>query len=137
MLRVVKETLNSNMGKFVKTYVDADGNVHPVSVKFSTVAKEGDKREFYAEFNDYDSLVNQELLNDGRLCIQPPATPGEEEYYSAIRSVNNPIGQSIFKGYSVKMRGSKEKVGAEFFKWMSQFNDISYGYGEENENEDN
>ena len=135
MIGVDKTVSDSDFSTLVKVYVDSTGIKHPVSVNVSTT-KGGEKREFYAEFSDYDSMINAKLLQEGRLKFNPPGE-GEQEYYEAIRSKYNPVGKSLYNGYSVKMRGTKEEVGKEFFNWMCQFSNISYKYEEESDNESN
>lgn len=134
-MRVDKSINGSDFSEFLKVYIDSAGIKHPVSVKISTVIS-GNKREFYAEFSDYDSKINAELLQNGRLKFEPPKE-GEEEYYVATRSEDNPRGKSLYNGYSVQMRGTKEEVGKEFFNWMCQFSNISYEYEEESDSESN
>lgn len=85
-----------------------------------------DNRTFYAELNDYDVLQCDDWIKEHAIdnLVMKPPKPGEEEYYHAWRSKDNPLGQDIYNGYSVQLRGDKNTIKNELELWLSQFGDV-------------
>jgi len=85
-----------------------------------------DDRYFYAEFNDYDSSQLDDWLRENlisNLRFSPPSE-GEDEYYAVSRSPNNIIGQDIYYGFSLEMRGNKKEITSELSRWLKQFSNV-------------
>ena len=82
-----------------------------------------DGRTFYGEFNDYDKTQVdgwiQENVIDKLLMREP--SEGEQEYYLASRSADNPIGANLYDGFSVQPRGTRLQIKYELIKWLAQF----------------
>lgn len=85
-----------------------------------------DGREFYCELNDYDKNQIDDWLKDNVIAnliySEPPK--GEDEYFMATRTDDNPIGQDLYKSYSLKMRGSIKDLRKELDRWFSQFEKV-------------
>lgn len=93
-------------------------------ISIGMIAEDG--REFYCELNDYDKTQVDDWLMDNvianLLYSEPPK--GEEEYFVATRTENNPKGQDLYKSYSVKMRGNTESLRKEMERWFAQFDKV-------------
>lgn len=84
-------------------------------------------RMFYAELNDYDrSQVDPWIQSNviDNLILSFPKKEGEDDYYVARRSHDNPIGNSLYGSYSVMMVGNKLRVKHELERWFSQFDEV-------------
>lgn len=93
-------------------------------ISIGIIAEDG--RTFYAELNDYDKnqvddWIQNNVINN---MIMLPPKEGEDEYYTAKRHSDNPIGNDLYKSYIVQLRGSKEEVRIELVKWISQFEQV-------------
>lgn len=80
---------------------------------------------FYAEFNDYNEEdLDQWILENviKNLEMKEP-TEGEDEEFTAIRSNDNPVGD-LYKGFSLKMRGSKREISTWLETWIKQFPEV-------------
>jgi hypothetical protein len=83
-------------------------------------------KEFYAEFTDYDQSQVDDWLRENvieKLVMKVPLD-GEDEPFTATRDKNNPIGNSLYDSYSVKLRGDQNRVKNELERWLSQFEKI-------------
>jgi hypothetical protein len=93
-------------------------------ISIGLIAETG--QTFYAELNDYDkSQVDEWVQNNvikNLLMCEPKE--GEEEPYSAIRHVDNPVGNDFFKSYSVELRCDRKFLQFELSEWLSQFKEI-------------
>jgi len=85
-----------------------------------------DGKTFYAELNDYDkSQVDcwlQKNVIDNLIMSSPKVD--EVEYFTATRHSDNPIGNDLYKSYSVQLRGNKEEIRYALEKWLSQFEQV-------------
>ena len=83
-------------------------------------------KTFYAELNDYDKSQVDEWIQtnviDNLIMSEPPE--GEDECYEATRHKDNPIGNDLYKSYSLKLRCNKAELKVELEKWLSQFGNI-------------
>ena len=80
---------------------------HTTLISIGLIAEDG--RKFYAEFNDYDKSQVDEWMQENvinNLKFKEPNI-GEDEYFVASRHTSNPIGEDMFKGFSVELRGNK------------------------------
>ena len=85
-----------------------------------------DNKTFYAEFNDYDESQVDKWIQENvidNLVMKPPK-PNEEEYYLAWRSEDNPIGNNLYNGFSVQLRGDIKTIANELELWLSQFDEV-------------
>ena len=93
-------------------------------ISIGMIAEDG--RELYCELNDYDKTQIDDWLKsnviDNLLYSEPK--DGEDEYFVATRTENNPIGNDLYKSYSVKMRGSTDDLKKELERWLSQFDSV-------------
>ncbi len=83
-------------------------------------------KTFYAELNDFDPSQIDDWLQENvidKLMFQPPIL-GEKDAYEAYRSNENPIGNDLYKSYSIKLRCNKEALAIELTKWLSQFDKV-------------
>ena len=97
---------------------------HTTLISIGLIAEDG--RKFYAEFNDYDKSQVDEWMQENvinNLKFKEPNI-GEDEYFVASRHTSNPIGEDMFKGFSVELRGNKIDIKNELERWLFQFNDI-------------
>lgn len=83
-------------------------------------------KTFYMELNDYDETqvddwIRTNVINN--LLFAPPPE-GQGEHYMASRSPNNPIGEDLYKGYSLEARGSKTDLKTNLSEWLKQFEKI-------------
>jgi hypothetical protein len=93
-------------------------------ISIGLIAETG--QTFYAELNDYDkSQVDEWVQNNviKNLLMSEPKE-GEEEPFSAIRHYDNPVGNDLYKSYSVQLRCNKETLKFELGKWLSQFDKV-------------
>jgi hypothetical protein len=83
-------------------------------------------KTFYAEFTDYDKSQIDEWLQtnvlDNLLMSEPKE--GEDEYFLATRHNDNPIGNDLYKSYSVQLRCDKKVLEVELGKWLFQFEQV-------------
>jgi hypothetical protein len=83
-------------------------------------------KTFYAEFNDYDQSQIDPWLKENvidNLRFRAPKE-GESEHFIASRDSDNPVGNDIYRGYSVELRGSKKEIRAELVRWLNQFESV-------------
>ena len=83
-------------------------------------------KTFYAELCDYDkSQVDGWLKSNviDKLVMSEPKD-GEDEYYVATRHYDNPVGNDLYKSYSVQLRGDTATLKIELEKWLSQFEQV-------------
>lgn len=93
-------------------------------ISIGLVANDG--RYFYAELNDYDRAQVDEWIQENvinNLTMRKPK-PGEDEYYTAFRHINNPAPNNFFDGYSIKFRGTMNDVKCELTRWLQQFDKV-------------
>lgn len=93
-------------------------------ISIGLIAETG--QSFYAELNDYDkSQVDEWVQNNviKNLLMSEPKEC-EEEPFSAIRHHDNPVGNDLYKSYSLQLRCNKERLELELEKWLSQFNEV-------------
>ena len=83
-------------------------------------------KTFYAELTDYDKGQIDEWLQknviDNLLMSEPKE--GEEEYYVASRHTDNPVGNDLYKSYSVKLRCDKLTLKNQLTQWLGQFEQV-------------
>lgn len=84
------------------------------------------EKTFYAEFNDYnvfqvDQWIEENVLK--KLRFSPPPR-GQQEHFIACRAKDNPVGNDIYAGYSVELRGHKCDIRKELERWLSQFDRV-------------
>ena len=83
-------------------------------------------KTFYAELTDYDkSQINEWLQNnviENFLMSEPKE--GEQEYFSASRNSDNPVGNDLYKSYSVQLRCDKKVLEVELGRWLFQFEQV-------------
>jgi hypothetical protein len=83
-------------------------------------------KTFYAELNDYDISQIDDWLQKNvidQLIMRPPKQ-NEDEYYSADRAKDNPIGKSLYEGYSIQLRCNSKVLKDELIKWLTQFDSV-------------
>jgi hypothetical protein len=93
-------------------------------ISIGLIAESG--QTFYAELNDYDkSQVNEWLQkNVIKNLIMFEPKEDEEEHFSILRHEDNPVGNDLYKSYSVQLRCNKKKLKLELEKWLSQFKEV-------------
>lgn len=83
-------------------------------------------KTFYAELNDYDKTQVDDWLQknviDNLLMSEPDK--GEDEYFVATRHSDNPIGNDLYKSYSVQLRCNTEMLRSNLSQWLSQFDEV-------------
>ena len=93
-------------------------------ISIGMIAEDG--RELYCELNDYDKTQIDDWLQknviDNLLYSEPPQ--GQDEYFAASRTNDNPIGNDLYQSYSVKFRGSTNDLKNEIERWISQFDKV-------------
>ena len=93
-------------------------------ISIGLIAETG--QTFYAELTDYDKSQIDEWLKknviDNLLMTEPKE--GEQEYFSAIRHTGNPVGDDLYKSYSVQLRCDKKVLEVELGKWLFQFENV-------------
>lgn len=86
-----------------------------------------DGRTFEADLTDYDkNQVNDWIKDNVIKHLTIPKTDkskGEREYYWATRHYRNK-SNDLYKGYSVRMSGTKEEVREELERWLAQFDEV-------------
>lgn len=85
-------------------------------------------KKFYAEFNDYDKNQIDDWLQENvinNLLMSEPKA-GEQEYLVASRSKDNPIGNDLYLGYSIQLRGCREAVREQLTLWLQQFKKVEF-----------
>lgn len=111
----------------MKVFLDTEfTGLHQYTSLLSIGLVDEDGRTFYAEISDYDfTQMNDWLLNNvmNHMMFEP-AKPGEEEYYSASRFKDNPIGQDLYKSFSLNMRGTLKEVKEELKRWLEQYDTV-------------
>jgi hypothetical protein len=93
-------------------------------ISIGLIAETG--QTFYAELNDYDKSQVDEFLQNNvikNLLMSEPKE-GEEEPYSVVRHHDNPVGNEIYKSYSVELRCDKKELQNQLRKWLSQFKKV-------------
>lgn len=111
----------------MKIFLDTEfTGLHQNTSLLSIGLVDEDGRTFYAELSDYDFTQMNEWLLENVMShmLFEPAKEGEEEYYSASRFKDNPIGQDLYKSYSLNMRGTLNKVKEELEKWLNQYDNV-------------
>lgn len=85
-----------------------------------------DGRTFYAELNDYDKTQVDEWLQANVIdnLILGESKEGEQEYYAATRSHDNPVGNDLYNNFSVTLRGNISEVKDALKVWFEQFDKI-------------
>jgi hypothetical protein len=93
-------------------------------ISIGMIAEDG--RELYCELNDYDKTQIDDWLQknviDNLLYSEPPQ--GQDEYFKASRTKENPIGNDLYQSYSVTFRGSTNDLKNEIERWISQFDKV-------------
>lgn len=93
-------------------------------ISIGLVAETG--QTFYAELTDYDkSQINEWLQTnviENLLMTEPKE--GEDEFFAAKRHEDNPIGNDLYKSYSVQLRCDKKILEVELRKWLFQFGEV-------------
>jgi len=82
-----------------------------------------DGKHFYMELSDYDQeQVDDWILENviGNLVMAEPFA-GEDEYFSATRHRDNPVGEDLYNSYSIQLRGDSSLLKSELTKWLGQF----------------
>lgn len=83
-------------------------------------------KTFYAELNDYDESQVDDWIRENVLkhLLMSAPKQGEDEYYSATRAFDNPVGNDLYDSYSVQLRGNKFHVLLELKRWILQFKQV-------------
>lgn len=83
-------------------------------------------KTFYAEFVDYDKEQLDDWLKENVIANLKYQLPKKDEdfYYVATRNITNPIGEDLYKDYSVELQGNTEKIRQELIRWLSQFEHV-------------
>ena len=83
-------------------------------------------KTFYAELNDYDESQVDDWIRENVLkhLLMSAPKQGEDEYYSATRAFDNPVGNDLYDSYSVQLRGNKFQVLLELQRWILQFKQV-------------
>ncbi len=83
-------------------------------------------KTFYVELTDYDKSQIDDWLQknviDNLLMSEPKEN--EDEYFLATRHTDNPIGNDLYKSYSVQLRCDKKVLEVELGKWLYQFEQV-------------
>ena len=100
--------------------------LHKNTTLISIGIKSNCGKTFYMELNDYDKTQVDDWIQtnviDNLLFADPPE--GQQVHYAATRSLDNPVGDDIYKGYSLQARGSKADLKINLLKWLEQFEEI-------------
>jgi hypothetical protein len=80
-------------------------------------------KTFYAELNDYDKSQIDPWLQENVIAnlLYTEPVHDEFEYYSAVRSEDNPTPGDFYKGYSLNIRCDMEELKHDLTKWLAQF----------------
>ena len=109
----------------MKIFLDTEfTGLHKETTLISIGLISENNKTFYAEFNDYDlAQVDAWIMKNiiSNLIMKEPK-PGEE--YIVSRTEDNPIGNDIYQGYNLKMRGNKKEIKEELTRWLNQFENI-------------
>lgn len=83
-------------------------------------------KTFYAELTDYDKSQIDDWLQENvinNLLMSEPKE-GEQEYFMATRHSDNPVGEDLYKSYSLQLRCDKETLKTELTRWLEQFESV-------------
>lgn len=83
-------------------------------------------KTFYAELSDYDRSQVDDWLRknviDNLTMTKPPLA--QDEHYKAERAKDNPVGNDLYKSYSVQLRCDMKVLEVELGKWLYQFDKV-------------
>jgi hypothetical protein len=83
-------------------------------------------KTFYAELTDYDKSQIDEWLQknviENLLYSEPPI--GEDNHYLAQRHKDNPIGNDLYKSFSLEIRNEISMVKRQLLCWFKQFEQV-------------
>lgn len=86
-----------------------------------------DGRIFEADLTDYDKNQVDDWIKENVIKhLSIPKTDkfkGEREYYWITKHYKNKTND-LYKGYNVRMRGTKQEVREELEKWLEQFDKV-------------
>lgn len=83
-------------------------------------------KTFYAELTDYDKSQIDEWLQKNvveNLLYSEPII-GEDNHYSAQRHKDNPIGNDLYKSFSLEIRDETSVVKHQLLQWFEQFEEV-------------
>ncbi len=111
----------------MKIFIDTEfTGLHKNTTLISIGIKSECGKTFYMELNDYDESQVDDWIRKNvidNLLFGPPPE-GQQEHYSASRSLDNPVGKDLYKGYSLEARGNKADLKKNLKEWLSQFGKI-------------
>ena len=83
-------------------------------------------KHFYMELSDYDfeQLDDWVMENVVENLVMQEAFVAEDEFYSVTRHSDNPVGNNIYKSYSIQLRGDTSLLKFELEKWLDQFKHV-------------
>lgn len=114
----------------MKLFIDSEfTGLHQRTTLISIGIVSEDKRTFYAEFLDYDrTQVNEWIYKNviQKLQFKEPKFGVEGNYYLASRTDDNPVGEDLYKSYSVELQGNTDEVTKELLMWLSQFDQVEF-----------
>ena len=83
-------------------------------------------KKFYAELTDYDKTQIDDWLQknviDNLLFSEPPQ--GEDNHYIATRHKDNPVGNDLYKSFSLELRDETSVVKHQLLQWFEQFEEV-------------
>lgn len=83
-------------------------------------------KTFYAELTDYDKTQIDDWLQNNviknLLFSEPPK--GEDNHYSATRHKDNPVGNDLYKSFSLELRDETSVVRHQLLQWLEQFEQV-------------
>lgn len=113
--------------KRTKVFIDCEfTGLHQNTTLISIGMITEDDREFYCELNDYDKTQIDDWLKSNVInnLLYSEPKDSEDEYFVATRAKNNPVGNDLHQGYSIKMRGNTSDLKNEMERWFSQFQSV-------------
>jgi len=111
----------------MKCFMDCEfTGLHQETTLISLGMASEDGKKFYAEFNDYrQDQVNDWIQDNVISKLKFGAPPeGQQEVLTVSRSDDNPVGNNIYNGCSIEMRGDSDEIREELEKWLAQFDEI-------------
>lgn len=114
---------------FVKLFFDTEFtglSKDTMLISIGIISEDG--RKFYAEFVDYDKSKCDEwvMCNVIHNLRFPIPETGEDYYYVAYRTDNNPPGNNFYSSWSLEMNGDVERVRNELLKWLDQYDNVEF-----------
>lgn len=83
-------------------------------------------KTFYAELNDYDKTQIDEWLQKNVISnlqfSEPPL--GQDNHYVATRHIDNPLGNDLYKSFSLEIMDETSVVSHQLIQWLEQFESV-------------